>query len=61
MLYLIKSSRYLKIGYTDNIASRMSHYRTHNPDFRLLATMEGDRSKETELHKKYIKYRYNNE
>jgi len=38
MLYLIKSTEYLKIGYTDNLDSRLKQYDTHNPNYELLGT-----------------------
>ena len=50
MLYLIKSSTYLKIGYTYNIEKRMNQYATHNPDFILLDTAEGSLRDEENLH-----------
>ena len=50
MLYLIKSSTYLKIGYTYNIEKRMKQYETHNPDFVLLDTAEGSLQDEENLH-----------
>lgn len=50
MLYLIKSSTYLKIGYTYNIEKRMAQYATHNPDFVLLDTAEGNLKDEENLH-----------
>lgn len=50
MLYLIKSSTYLKIGYTYNIEKRMAQYATHNPDFILLDTAEGSLRDEENLH-----------
>ena len=36
MLYLIKSGKYTKIGYTNNIHTRMQNYRTHNPRIQIL-------------------------
>ena len=50
MLYLIKSSTYLKIGYAHNIEKRMKQYATHNPDFILLDTAEGSLRDEENLH-----------
>ena len=50
MLYLIKSSTYLKIGYTYNVEKRMKQYETHNPDFVLLDTAQGSLRDEMELH-----------
>lgn len=50
MLYLIKSSTYLKIGYTYNVEKRMVQYATHNPDFILLDTAEGTLRDEENLH-----------
>ena len=46
MLYLLKSGNYYKIGYTDNIEKRMDSYKTHNPDFILVGTKEGNKKEE---------------
>ena len=50
MLYLIQSGEFLKIGYTDNIEKRINQYKTHNPDYVLLAYRDGNRCDETLLH-----------
>lgn len=50
MIYLIKSNNYLKIGYTKNIINRMQHYRTHNPEYQLLAYRGGNIQAEKLLH-----------
>ena len=36
MVYLIQSGKYLKIGYAENLMSRLKTYDTHNPDYQLL-------------------------
>lgn len=51
MLYLIKSGNYLKIGYSNNVDKRLESYRTCNPDFIVLDTIEGDEKLEKTLHK----------
>jgi len=51
MLYLIKSSNYLKIGYSSNVNKRLESYRTCNPDFTVLDIIEGDEKLEKTLHK----------
>lgn len=51
MLYLIKSGNYLKIGYSSNVDKRLESYRTCNPDFTVLDTIEGDEKLEKTLHK----------
>lgn len=61
MIYLIKDREYLKIGYTKNIDSRMSNYRTHNPHFELLAYKEGLKQDESKLHKLCSNYKYTTE
>jgi hypothetical protein len=33
MLYLIKSGKYLKIGYAKDVSKRLKDYYTHNPDY----------------------------
>ena len=64
MIYIIKSSEYLKIGYSANkntLRTRISSYRTHNPDFELLSVFYGDRNDEKELHKLCKKFKYKTE
>ena len=61
MIYLIKDREYLKIGYTKNIDSRMSNYRTHNPHFELLAYKEGLKQDESKLHKLCSNYKHTTE
>lgn len=63
MLYLLKSNDYLKIGYTkdeDTLQVRLSSYKTHNPDYKLLYLKEGNTSDEEMIHYKYSKYLSNN-
>lgn len=63
MLYLLKSNDYLKIGYTkcaDTLYGRLSSYKTHNPDYKLLFLKEGNTSDEEMIHYKYSKYLSNN-
>lgn len=36
MIYLIESGNFYKIGFTENLKSRMKQYTTHNPDYRLI-------------------------
>ena len=47
MLYLIKSGKYLKIGYAKDVSKRLKDYYTHNPDYQLLDTSEGNLKMET--------------
>lgn len=61
MLYLIESGEYYKIGFTTNIKSRMSNYRTPNPNVILIAKIEGIKKDEIILHKLCSKYHYSNE
>jgi hypothetical protein len=51
MLYLIKSSKYLKIGYTDNLIDRLKQYDTHNPDYELISTLDLPKRHEKKLQK----------
>ena len=51
MLYLIRSfgrgrRSYLKVGFTDNISTRMNQYRIHNPQFELISTRQGTQEEE---------------
>ena len=65
MLYLIQSvykddnDNYhdiLKIGFTNNLEKRLSHYTSHNFGFKLLKTREGDEELEKLLHYHFNKY-----
>ena len=62
MLYFIKSQDYLKIGYTkDEITynKRLSTYKTHNPDFKVLDVVkEGNSKDEIELHRLLKEHSY---
>ena len=42
MIYFIKSSNYLKVGFSSDVPKRMKQYATHNPDFELLCIIAGD-------------------
>lgn len=61
MLYLIKSGNYLKIGSAKNIKERMKLYVTHNPDFELLDTKEGNIYDEKELQRLCKEWKYRTE
>ena len=50
MIYLIESGNFYKIGFTENLKSRMKQYTTHNPDYRLIDNFDGDKEDEKELH-----------
>lgn len=56
MIYLIKSGKYLKIGFTDNIKQRLTQYKTNNPEYQVLGIKEGSRKDEYILHKKLKDY-----
>lgn len=60
MLYLIKqygrNTAYLKIGYTQNLQERLKAYNTHNAEFELVCSMEGDQELETFAHKLLLEY-----
>lgn len=56
MIYLITDGKYLKVGYTTNIKSRMKQYATHTNNFRLLSYKEGGTADEEFLHKLLNKY-----
>lgn len=64
MLYLIKSftrnKPILKIGYTDNMESRMSWYFYANPGLELISTREGDELLEDmiQIYLKFLGYQY---
>jgi hypothetical protein len=56
MIYCITSldsngNTLYKIGYTDNMKTRINHYLTHNPSCNLVKTMDGSRLDEKCIHK----------
>lgn len=61
MIYLIEQDQYYKIGYTSNLERRMKEYSTHNINFKLISTIEGDRTFEQVLHEKFKALKYNTE
>lgn len=60
MLYLIKqygkNTTYLKIGYTQNLQERLKAYNTHNAEFELVNSMEGNQELEAFAHKLLLEY-----
>ena len=50
MLYLIRSGNYIKIGFTEDLDSRISQYETHNPNFEVIGIKDGNRADELEYH-----------
>ena len=58
MLYLMRSNNSLKIGTTVNLKSRLSTYKTHNPDIELLDACEGNFKEEIEIHSLLKNYQY---
>ena len=60
MLYLLKSSDRLKIGFATDMQMRLKAYATHNPDYELIGTREGDLKDESFLHKVLSKYKVDN-
>lgn len=61
MLYLIKSNGYIKIGYAKDVKKRMKQYSTHNPDFQLLDSIDGELQEEKFLHKILKNYQFRTE
>lgn len=65
MLYLIKQygkeKTYLKIGYTQNLEDRIKAYNTHNAEFELIDSMEGEQDLESFAHKLLINFKIKGE
>lgn len=61
MLYLVKSGKYIKIGYAKNVEQRMKAYSCTNPDYQLLDTSEGNTKMEAFLHKVLKHHQYRTE
>lgn len=63
MLYLIegygKVGKLLKIGYSQGVEARMDQFNITTPDFKLLATREGDEKFEDKLHEYFKSLSYN--
>lgn len=58
MIYVIESGNYFKIGYAKNVKSRMMAYHCHNPEIKLIASFDGDKILEKELHKRLKQHKY---
>ena len=54
--YILKSGKHYKIGKTTSLRDRMTSYDTHNPDYELLKTIDGDCEKY--LHNYFVDYHY---
>lgn len=62
MIYLISSSKYIKIGYSSDFKKRFEQYSTCNPDFKVLDIFnEGTLKDEANLHKALSEYAYRGE
>lgn len=61
MIYLLKSGKFLKIGFTSNIENRIKQYKTHNPDILVLPMIEGTREDEKKLHTLCKQWKYDTE
>lgn len=61
MIYLIESGNFYKIGFTENLKSRMKQYATHNPDYRLIDNFDGDKEDEKELHELCKEFHHSSE
>lgn len=61
MIYLIESGNFYKIGFTENLKSRMKQYATHNPDYRLIDNFDGDKEDEKELHELCKEFNHSSE
>ena len=63
MLYLIegygKVGKLLKIGYSQSVKAKMNQFNITTPDFKLLATREGDEKFEDKLHEYFKSLSYN--
>ena len=63
MLYLIegygKTGKLLKIGYSQSVKARVDQFNTDTPDFKLLATREGDEVFKNKLHEYFRSLSYN--
>lgn len=61
-VYFMLAGKYIKIGFSNNIHSRMSTLQTGNPSkIQLLCAINGRREEELMLHKKFKDYHYKGE
>ena len=63
MLYLIKSGEYIKVGFSKDVVSlksRMTSYKTMNPNVLLIGLCEGTEEDECNYHKKLDDYKLYN-
>ena len=61
-VYFITDRRYVKIGKTQNIISRLSALQTGHPEkLYVLGYVDGGRGEEKKLHKRFSKYRVRGE
>lgn len=61
MIYLIESGNFYKIGFTENLKSRMKQYATHNPDCKLIDSFEGYKEDEKQLHELCKEFNHSSE
>lgn len=61
MIYLIESGNFYKIGFTENLKSRMKQYATHNPDCKLIDSFEGYIEDEKQLHELCKEFNHSSE
>ena len=56
-IYILLSFGYYKIGKASDLKSRISHYKTHNPNFDIIYTIKVKNMKDTE---QYLLDKYKN-
>lgn len=56
MVYIIESGKYFKIGYSSHWSNRSVEYKTHNPSFKVVALLKGDKLLELKLQKTVEQY-----
>ena len=61
-VYFVKAGRFVKIGFSTNVAKRLAALQTSQPHkLRLLAVVEGDLSTESALHARFAELRHQGE
>lgn len=61
MIYVIESGEYFKVGYSSNFKKRLESYATHSPTFKVVHTLNGDKSLEKFIHTSLKEHSYNRE
>ena len=60
-VYFMRSGDFVKIGPAKNVKARLSEHRTSNPIAEIVATLDGGRTLERQLHQTFKNFRHDRE